>query len=96
MARGLLQQRGGVTPVALRWADHLPALEEWLRRMRAVLEGAGAADAPLPELTSVPDGPLPDALRLRAESALQALQVLEETGRRRRAGLARGQTYSRW
>lgn len=86
-----------MTPRVLAWPDHLDAFEEWLRRTRDVLEDAvGSVDpvADLPELTSVPDGPLPPALRLRAGAALQALHDVEQVGRRLHGDLGRGQALS--
>lgn len=80
-------------PAALPWADHLDALEEWLRRGRALLESGDAAG--LPALTSAPVGPLPAALHLRAAAGLQELERLLLLGERRRQELARSQAYSR-
>ena len=80
----------------LAWSDHLDALEEWLRRTRDALEGAGDLADQLPALASVPRGPLPPALRVRAGAALEALRLLEQLGARRREALARGEAYSRY
>ncbi len=81
-------------PVVLPWADHLDALEEWLRRTRDAVEGT-ALDGP-PALVSSADGPLPEHLRLRAAVALQELERLQALGQERRRQLDRGQAYSRF
>jgi hypothetical protein len=86
----------GVLPCVLPWEDHLDAFEEWVRRMRDVLEDGDLGADDLPALASVPDGPLPDGLRLRAQAGLQSLSALEETGARRRGALARSEAYSRY
>lgn len=74
---------------ALPWPDHLDALEEWLRRAQACLD----AGEELPPLTSEPDGPLPEELRLRAAVAVDALRRLERSGARRLRDLHRGRAY---
>ena len=82
-------------PAVLPWADHLDALEEWLRRGRALFSGDdGVVD--LPPLVSVPDGPLPDDLRLRATVDLQELERLTELGERRLKSATREQAYRRY
>lgn len=84
------------SPVVLPWADHLDALEEWLRQGRALLEAPEGTETPLPPLGTVPAGPLPAELHLRAQAGLQELERLQQVGERRRRGLARGEAYSRY
>ncbi|MCW2776598.1 MAG: hypothetical protein JWN17_323 [Frankiales bacterium] len=88
-----------MTPVlhqaaVLPWADHLDALEEWLRRSRVLLATDGRLED-LPAPSCVPDGPLPQDLALRAAVALQTLEELEQAGARRLRELQRGQAYAR-
>ncbi len=82
--------------VVLPWADHLDALEEWLRRSRDLIESGSEHLADLPGPASAPDGPLPAALRLRAATALQALQQVEQAAARRAVDLRHSQAYSRY
>ena len=82
--------------VVLPWADHLDALEEWLRHGRALLEASEASADALPALGTVPSGPLPPDLHLRAQAGLHELERLQQVAERRRRGLARGEAYSRY
>lgn len=79
----------------LAWPDHLDALEEWLRRGRALFAGTDGV-VELPPLACVPDGPLPEQLRLRATVDLQELERLQELGERRLSEARRGQAYRRY
>ena len=79
----------------LAWPDHLDALEEWLRRGRALFAGTGDV-VDLPPLACVPDGPLPEPLRLRATVALQELDHLQLLGHRRLGAARRGAAYRRY
>ena len=79
----------------LPWPDHLDALEERLRRGRALF--AGTTDVvDLPPLVCVPDGPLAAARRLRAAADLLALHRLEQLGERRVREALRGAAYRRY
>lgn len=86
---------GPAAPALLAWPDHLDALEEWLRRGRALLAGTGGV-VDLPPLVCVPDGPLPEPLRLRATVDLQELDRLEELAERRLGAARRGAAYRRY
>ena len=86
---------GADGPRVLPWPDHLDALEEWLRRGRALFAGTdGVVD--LPPLVCVPDGALPPELRLRAAADLQELERLQAVVERRLHEAQRGAAYSRY
>ena len=74
----------------LPWATYLTALEEWTRRVEAVVRGA---DDALTAFTEEPDGPLPEGLALRARALLAHMRQLEDVGARRRVGLERARAY---
>lgn len=81
-------------PVVLAWAEHLDALEEWLRRVREAVE-RGEVDAVAPPACT-PAGDLPRALRTRAAAALQSLERLAGLAEQRRRELSRAEAYSRY
>ena len=73
------------------WAPALDALEEWLRR---ATEQSNAAAPPSPEVP-LPETPVPDELRLRAQVVLQQLDALHVRTAAHRARLHRAYTYRR-
>jgi len=73
------------------WSDALDALEEWVRRTAECVGGdePAAPDSAPP----LPQGRVPDELRLRAQQLLHALGTVEEAVMRRRAQLEREARY---
>jgi hypothetical protein len=73
------------------WEDALDALEEWVRRTATTLRHSepGVPD-PAPQL---PQGLVPDDLRLRAQLLASALRNVESDVLRRREQLERERTY---